>query len=71
MAAREGSRCLFRATPGASVPLHYALLVSVVLAVAAAAAFSIASKVRARRRYAELKVSGGRKALAMNLFGRS
>jgi hypothetical protein len=41
--------------------------VVVVLAVAAAA---IASKVHARRRAAKVKVSGGRKSLAMNLFDR-
>jgi len=44
------------------------LLVAVVLAVAAAV---VVSKLKARRRYANLKVSGGRKSLVMNLFGRS
>ncbi len=53
----------------ASVPLHSALLVSVVLAVAAAVV--VASRLKARRRFANLKVSGGRKSLVMNLFGRS
>jgi hypothetical protein len=46
-----------------------ALLPVVVLAVAAVA---IASKVYARRRAAaKLKVSGGRKSLVLNVFGRS
>jgi hypothetical protein len=45
-----------------------AVLPVVVLAVVAvAAAFS---KVQARRRAAALKLSGGRKALVQNLFGR-
>jgi hypothetical protein len=44
-----------------------ALLPVVVLA---GAALVIASKVHARRRAAKLKVSGGRKALVLNLFDR-
>jgi multisubunit Na+/H+ antiporter MnhC subunit len=51
----------------ASDPLHSALLVS---AVVVAAAVAIATKLRARRRYAKQKVSGGRKALVLNLFDR-
>ncbi|HEX9309085.1 MAG TPA: hypothetical protein VF894_16440 [Anaeromyxobacter sp.] len=49
--------------------MHPALLFPIVLAVAVAV--TIASmKLKARRRYANLKVSGGRKALVMNLFNR-
>jgi hypothetical protein len=48
--------------------VELALLLAVALAVAAG---TTAWKIRARRRAAELKVSGGRKALVMNLFGRS
>ena len=64
------SRDLPTLTPHrASVPLHPALLFPIVLAVAVAV--TIASmKLKARRRYANLKVSGGRKALVMNLFNR-
>jgi hypothetical protein len=39
--------------------------------VAVAAVVTIANKLKTRRRYAKLKVSGGRKSLALNLFGRS
>ncbi len=51
----------------ASVTLHSALLVAVV---AVAAALTITRKLKARRQYAKLKLSGGRKAFALNLFGR-
>jgi hypothetical protein len=44
-----------------------AVLPAVVLTVAAVV---IASKVRTRRRAAKVKVSGGRKALVLNLFDR-
>ncbi len=43
----------------------------VALVVVAVVAVVVASQARARRRASELKVSGGRKSLAMNLFGRS
>ena len=72
MAAREGGHrpfCAAHHVSRSSVPLHSALLVSVLLAVAASAV--VASKLKARRRCANLKVSGGRKSLVMNLFGRS
>jgi hypothetical protein len=42
-----------------------------IVVIAAVAAVAIASKVHARRRAARLNVSGGRKSLVMNLFGRS
>jgi hypothetical protein len=42
-----------------------ALLVLVALGLVAAV---VSSKVVARRRYAKLKLSGGRKSLALNLF---
>ncbi len=46
--------------------------VVVPIVVIAVAAVAIASKVvHARRRAAKLNVSGGRKSLVMNLFGRS
>jgi hypothetical protein len=48
--------------------VNSALLVSVL---AVAAILTIAFKLKARRRYAKMKVSGGRKALALNLFNRS
>ena len=50
------------------VPLNVSLLAVVVLAVSA---MVIASRARARRRAANLKVSGGRKSLVMNLFRRA
>ncbi len=49
-------------------PMDVVLVALAVLAVAAAARVS---QVRAQRRVASLKVSGGRKSLVMNLFGRS
>lgn len=48
--------------------MHSALLVA---ALAVAATVTVAVKLKARRRYAKMKVSGGRKALALNLFNRS
>jgi hypothetical protein len=48
--------------------VNSALLVSVL---AVAVVLMIALKLKARRRYAKMKVSGGRKALALNLFNRS
>jgi len=48
--------------------VHVALVPIVILAVAAVA---IGAKVHARRRAAKLNISGGRKSLVMNLFGRS
>jgi hypothetical protein len=48
--------------------VNSALLVSVL---AVAVILMIALKLKARRRYAKMKVSGGRKALALNLFNRS
>lgn len=46
------------------------LSASFVAVLAVAAALTIAVKLKARRRYARMKVSGGRKALALNLFNR-
>ncbi len=48
--------------------MNFVLLLPIV--VLAGAAVAIASKVRARRRAAKVKVSGGRKSLVMNLFDR-
>jgi hypothetical protein len=48
--------------------VNSALPVVVVLAVAATV--TIAVRIRARRRYARLRVSGGRKSLVLNLFER-
>jgi hypothetical protein len=42
----------------------------VAFAVVAVAVAGVASRARARRRAASLKVSGGRRSLVMNLFGR-
>lgn len=42
----------------------------VALAVLAVAGAAVASQVRARRRASSLKLSGGRKSLVTNLFGR-
>jgi hypothetical protein len=42
-----------------------------IVALAVAAAVVIGSKVQARRRAARVKVSGGRKSLVLNVFGRS
>jgi hypothetical protein len=49
--------------------VHLALLITILAVVAAL--LTAVVKLKARRRYAKMKVSGGRKALAMNLFRRS
>ncbi len=63
----RGRPLSFNAPHGSSVSLHSALLVAVAAVVATV---TIAWNLKARRRYANLKVSGGRKSLVMNLFDR-
>ena len=65
MAARPGGHRHFR-HPGASVDVLVVALVLLAVAVAA-----VVLRARARRRTERLKMSGGRKSLVMNLFGRS
>ena len=67
MAASAGGHRLFRCHLARS-PVNIALLPIVVLAVVAVA--GVASRVHACRRAAILKLSGGRKSLVLNLFGR-
>jgi hypothetical protein len=67
MAARAGGHLRFSHSR-ASTPLNSALLPVVALIIAAVA---FAARRRARRRWTNRRISGGRKALVLNLFDRA
>ena len=67
MAARPGGHSAFPRSVRASSPLRSLFPI---LVVAAAAVVTLVAKLRERRLWASRRISGGRKALVLNLYQR-